>query len=79
MEKKNHKWKPVEYRYYAQKEDRCVRCGIHRYWCGGDMQGWNYVDYSTNLGTIRDTWVRPNCEPERDRSRWFNSSGHYID
>jgi len=74
----NHKWESIESRTYAQKSDKCLKCGMERYWAGGDMQGWNYLDLQSVLGTQRTTWCRPDCNPDRDMTQGFDRNGNYM-
>ena len=62
---KRHSWKPLNNKFHP-KADKCIKCGIERYWLGGDMQGYEYLDLRTSLGVRRTCFHRPECEPDID-------------
>ena len=37
-----HKWKEEVETEYGTKPHKCVKCGIRKYWRGGDYQAWEY-------------------------------------
>ena len=73
----NHRWKDDSNEFHSKK-DVCIKCGIERYWIGGDMQGWEYLDLQSSFGSNRTTFNRPNCEPNRGRTQGFYRDGTYI-
>ena len=74
---KRHKWGEIQ-RPFSQKMQTCEKCGIERYWMGGYMQCWEYLDLQSALGTQRTTLYRPECNPDRGQTQGFNRYGKYI-
>ena len=73
----NHKWKDISERKF-EKVEQCTKCQIERFWLGGDMQTWRYVDYTMPIGSNRTTIRRPSCEPERGTVLGFYRDGSFI-
>lgn len=59
----NHKWKDARESKFSQKQDECVKCGVFRFWLGGDMQCWEYwhPDYQKNVKIGKNKFKRPEC------------------
>jgi hypothetical protein len=63
-----HKWKPeIEY-VWGSKPHTCVKCGLEKYWKGGDYQCWVYVRHTesmamngTYLLNTKETFIRQEC------------------
>lgn len=64
-----HKWKPEIETEWGTKPHSCVKCGITKYWRGGDYQSWEYVwnrRYTAINGEeyweTKRSWTRPECD-----------------
>jgi hypothetical protein len=69
--KMNHKWKSTS-NQFNPKRGTCINCGIERNWIGGNMQGWEYVDF-------RLPFHRPICTPKLPKGiTQFSRKGIYI-
>ena len=75
---KRHKWIGITPNNFSPKREKCIKCGIERNWCGGDMQGWEYTDFNSVIDSDRSTFHRPKCEPNRGKTRGFGKKGNYI-
>lgn len=66
----NHKWASEKAMEYGTKPHVCKRCGVRKYWRGGDYQAWEYIwnTVATAMNgephyTTHETFKRPECIP----------------
>ena len=64
---KRHKWENITPNQFSPKRERCINCGIERNWCGGDMQGWEYVDFNSVIDSDRTTFIDQNVNPTEEK------------